>query len=208
MRLLKTLIIIVIAAFAIPASAQSVDPDALAYVSAAFENMQTLESFTITTQSATQIEGMPGGGDAPVMESSSEFNIVGENASGTITMTSSFAFGQQEAQESVTEAEVVIVDGETFIQFLDAPDFPQGQETEITIPEGWFNPEELGEDAAGLAGGIGQNIAGIVDLPISEESITELTELETDTINGQGMRVFQLTLNAEYIAENEIRRRG
>jgi hypothetical protein len=202
MTRLRTFIVILLAALVIPTSAQSMDTDALAYVSTAFDNMKALESFTITSQSVTQIEGIPGGGDSPLMESSSTFDIVGENSSGTMTMTSSFAFGQQDAQESTTEAEVVMVDGETYIQFLDAPDFPEGQE--IEIPEGWFNPEQMNEQAATLTGGIEELPAGILDLPINEESIIELTELEADTINDQGMRVFQLTLDAEYIAENEI----
>jgi hypothetical protein len=87
---------------------------------------------------------------------------------------------------------------------------PEGQEQpQVTIPEGWFNAADLmaqmpegttqaNTDPAQFA----STLVGSLALPINAESVTALSELPADTIDGQSMRVFQLTLDPAAVIES------
>lgn len=199
-------------------SAQNnVDSALLILVSQAVDQTRAVNSLRVETQTRIEISGMPQGMSFGQQETSA-FALVraadGWDASGSRTTSVTLPNG---AVEFTTET--VLLDGTLYLRVGEMPALggagmtpPGGQAPAETpqLPEGWFDASALLAEGDGLAGGIGlgaalesDNLLGTLALPVDIASVTALAELQPTTINGQTMRVFQLTLDAQAVLDSE-----
>jgi hypothetical protein len=185
----------------------SVDPAVLATITAAFEQTRAVEAVRVESQTNTELA--LGQGMSFSQQGTSGFDLVraGEvwNAQGSQTSTLGLPTGEVEI---ITET--VILDGVTYLR-IDG-EMPQGfgggDAGGQAMPEGWFDAAQLaeGQDDAGqemMAAGGGDMLLGALGLPITAESVTAVTELEPDEIDGQAVRVYQLTLDAAAVIDSD-----
>jgi hypothetical protein len=178
-------------------SAQNtVDPALLAPVEAALESTRALDSLRISTQSLT--ESSAEFGDVSI-QTRTETDLVRTeedwNAAGEISLTSELpVIGALNLG-----AEVVRLDGVTYVRFGELPDgLP------FDLPQEWITTDDLVN-----GGGIvpvpttPAALLGALNLPISDDSVTALTMLTDDEIDGQTMRVTQLSLDPTAVLESD-----
>ncbi len=185
---------------------EAVDPAALQEIASAFTNTQAVSSLHIVSQSLTESTGGADGQSLSTQQTQ-EFDVskteAGWNMQGSTTTNTSMPFGAFELT-----SETVIVDGVTYVRF---GELPQGMPLEL--PTDWVDLEafaaELG-NANGVPAGQGLPFGAATDqlldtllLPINTESVTQITALPADQINGQAMRVYQVTLDSAVMLENE-----
>ncbi|MBK8027119.1 MAG: hypothetical protein IPK19_38460 [Chloroflexi bacterium] len=199
------------------ASAQAgADPALVMLIGTAFENTLARSSLHVQVQSITERSG--GQENAGIQSSSNAaYDLAksadGWNVSGSRTSSSTTPAG---AFESTTE--LVILDGVVYMKTDGAGQFPggpggqgsaDGTGAAAEVPTGWFEvsaPTDAAADsgpAGGFRGGLGANDAlGTLALPVSAASALAVAELPGDTIDGQAMRVFQVTLDAQAVIDS------
>ncbi|MCA9906921.1 MAG: hypothetical protein KC547_23860, partial [Anaerolineae bacterium] len=132
------------------------------------------------------------------------------NVSGKQTTTTDAPNG---SFESVTET--IVIDGTIYMRIQQTGDAnnaaPQGGQT---LPEGWFDVSALQADAQGQgqpgAGAFlgrssdpSSSLLSALLAPVMANSVTALSELPSDAIDGQAMRVFQVTFDAQAILDSD-----
>lgn len=185
-----------------PTMAQtSVDSETLDAVQAALTNTQAVSSMTVSVQSQTTRDGQT---DAtPTQQQTSSYQLAttstGWNISGTETSTRTLpATDGSTATTTNTTMEFVVVDGVTYIRFTALPDTANGQ----NLPQDWVNADTLNRMPGGRIfgnlpsdGSLPSSVGAGLSLPLNATSVTAATELASDTIDDQTMRVFQFTLD-------------
>lgn len=190
-------------------SAQSaVDPALLDYVASAFAQTAAVDSLHIEAQSLTETAAAQGSTFGAVIASSYDLVRSGDawNVSGKQTTTSDTPNG---SFESVTET--IVIDGTIYMRIQRSGDAtnaaPQGGQA---LPEGWFDLSALQTDAQGQGqpgvgaflgreGSPSSSLLSALLAPVTADSLTALSELPSDAIDGQTMRVFQVSFDSQAI---------
>jgi hypothetical protein len=198
----------------ITVSAQdAVDPASLDYVVKAYANTLASTSLHIESQSQTatqdQQQGTPGFGQKQTASFDASKTTDSWNVNGSRTIAITTQNGEIDVQ-----IDTIIVDGKLYMQISGMPQFGQQQDqtqnAAPTVPQGWFDPAQL--DASGQrVPGVGntdpqttiQTLLDALNLPVSGQSVTALKELPADNIDGESMRVFQLTLDPAVILQSD-----
>ncbi|GEM_PF-3074803 len=203
------------------AQAQSaVDPALVETTIQAFDQTRASTSLHIDMQRLIRIEGTAFGGN---QQSSASWDVVqtaaGWNLSGS--QTSLFSLGDMTNESTIR---YIVVDGVTYLN-LDDMQFngavmqgnpPQGTPADQPagampfdgeIPEGWFTLEADSADQPlpmlGATDNLVQQAFGALLFPISGDSISSISEIAGDTIDGQAMRVLQITLDSQAVIDSE-----
>ncbi|NUQ06967.1 MAG: hypothetical protein HUU31_24005, partial [Anaerolineae bacterium] len=210
-----TLIAAVLLIGIIPVGAQSADPALIDVVAGAFENTLARSSIHVQAQTATESSGgQVGGGQSGGFQStgSAAYDLArtaeGWNLSGSRTTSSATPNGA-----FATTTAIILLDGVVYRRVEGGAGFgpPAGGAADSsaaasTMPEGWI---EVGAQEDAQGGGRGGMIdagdaLGVLLLPISAESVTSLVELSGDTLEGQAMRIFQVTLDPQAVIESGL----
>ncbi|MBL8134540.1 MAG: hypothetical protein JNL42_21960 [Anaerolineae bacterium] len=192
----------------IPVGAQSADPALIALVAGAFETTLARSSMHIQSQTATESAAGQGGGFQST--GSAAYDLAqtadGWNLSGSRTTSSATPNGAFE-----TTTAIILLDGVVYRRVEGDAGFgpPTGGTADSgaaapTTPEGWA---EVGAQEDVQSGGRGGMIdagdaLGVLLLPISAESVTSIAELPGDTLEGQAMRIFQVTIDPQAVIES------
>lgn len=192
------LVLTVFSAVAVNAQ-EVVDAAQLDAIIAAFEDTRAVSSLHLEAQSQTEISGLPAA-IAAGMQNAEIFDLAksGEvwNAAGTRTISVTLPTGAIEIT-----AETVLLDGAAYVRLSGLP-AEMGQ----NVPEGWFDTAALADDAGQVPfvnGADANLLLGSLGFPVNAESVIALSELAGDTIDGQAMRVFQLTLDPAAVLESD-----
>lgn len=175
-----------------------VDPALLTPVEAALESTRALDSLRISTQSLT--------------ESSAQFGDVSIQNSSTLDLVRADADSAWNAVGEINlmselpvigtlnlSAEVVRLDGVTVVRFGELP-----QVLPFELPQTWTTTDEL-EAGGGLLPlpMTPQALIGALNLPITADAVTAIAALPDDEIDGQAMRVTQISLDAAAVLESD-----
>lgn len=192
------LVLTVFSAVAVNAQ-EAVDAAQLDTIIAAFEDTRAVSSLHLEAQSQTEISGLPAA-IAAGMQNAEIFDLTkageGWNATGTRTISVTLPTGAIEIA-----AEMVLLDGAVYARLSDLP-----AEIGQNVPEGWFDTAALVDDAGQVPfvnSADANLLLGSLGFPVSAESVIALSELAGDTIGGQAMRVFQLTLDPAAVLESD-----
>ncbi|MBZ0290389.1 MAG: hypothetical protein K8I30_22380 [Anaerolineae bacterium] len=178
------------------ASAQT-DAGQLQFVTQAVQN--TLASSSMHTES--QFQSTFDSADTGIQtRGTGSYNVAkageGWNAAGTrVTQMTISGF------DLTITTEVVVVDGVVYLNFTDLPQVLT-QQSGTEIPQGWFEAATLEGQMPALEFD-SLSALGDVTLPAAAASILGLTELPGENIDGQAMRVFQMTLDAAALLEGD-----
>ena len=189
---------ILIIAATLPARAQdSVDPQLLNTVQTAFTNLLNQSSFTQNTTSTTEFPDTLNG--AVTNQGSASYQLAaaanGWNISGTQTTTISAPPGGNISDTATTSMELVIVDGISYIRFTAVPEFMQSR----NLPQVWTALDQSQEQRFAGMKTSSEEVTVALNLPLDASGITALTETAADTIDGQAMRVFQITFDSQAV---------
>lgn len=176
-------------------SAQDVDPALVEVVSTAFAQTASVDSLNVESRSMSEVSGLPEGlSFGQEMTRTASLVRAGDAWNFTSTSTSTSTTPQGELN---IVSEIVRIDDVTYIRFTDAP-----AELGADLPTVWTDAAELA-----TTNGLGvlnvDELIGEFSLPITAESVTSINELATDTIDGQTMRVIQITLDPQTVLDSE-----
>lgn len=188
------------------AAQSSADPALLDAVAQAFEKSRAAASLHIERQSVTEIAGAE---FSLTQRETASFDVAqgadGWNLAGKQATTSTI-----QGAEVTSTTETIILDGVVYLRFTgQGAGFPgagggPGGQNAPSQPEGWSQveqPQAGQETPPGLGRGGGMASAnsalGMLLLPVSADSALAIKELASDTINGQAMRVFQVTIDPQ-----------
>jgi len=195
------------------ASAQSpVDTTLLDYVASAFTQTAAVNSLHLEAQSLTETTSGQDSSFGAVVASSYDlvrsgdaWNLSGSQTTDTTTPNGSF--------QSVTE--MIVIDGTVYMRIqrdgaaADAAQ-GQGQGQGFSMPEGWFDLSALQAEGQqgggpGFFGGSSQptSLLDVLGAPVSAAGVTALSELPADAIDGQPMRVFQVTFDSQALLDSD-----
>jgi hypothetical protein len=192
----------------------TVDQTSLDYVTKAYAN--TLASTSLHIESQTQTEranqNQQQGGAGFGQKQTGTFDAVKTSDSWNINGKHTIAITTQNGEIDI-EIDTAVVDGKIYLQISGMPQFGgqgQNQNNAPTIPQGWFDPTQL-EASSQRVPGVGNTdpkttvltLLDALNLPVDGKSVTALKELPADTIDGQSMRVFQLTLDPAVILNSD-----
>lgn len=207
--------LVLVLAGILPASAQSsIDPQLQGVLQTAFTNMLFETSMTLTTNSSTETADAQAAG-TPARQSSGKFQLAATatdwNISGSETTTINGAFGgagdaSATAEPATISLDFVMVDGKSYVRFTSVPEAMQqnlsSDWTEVGQGQGGQNGQN---GRGGFAGAFtsSQQITAALYLPLDATSVTALTEAPADTIDGQAMRVFQISFDPQALANTQ-----
>ncbi|MDX2161425.1 MAG: hypothetical protein SF162_08890 [bacterium] len=199
-RLVPAAALLLTAGFALApraASAQSVDPALLDVVTTAFTETAAVASLSIQSQTVTETEGLPQGFQIGQQETvSAQLARSGDDWNLTRTSTTVLTTPQGETRIA---SELIVVDGVTYIRFSEAPEAMADG-----LPTTWANAADLALGDGGAADAlVSADPLGELSLPIDAAAILSLTELQSADMDGQPMRVIQVSLDPAAILESE-----
>ncbi|MDX2137101.1 MAG: hypothetical protein SF123_03330 [Chloroflexota bacterium] len=180
----------------IAAAQETIDPALLTPVETALESTRALDSLRIHTQSLTETSAEFG--DVSI-QTESEMNLVRTeadwNAAGTIGVIGELpVIGTLDIS-----GEVVLIEGTTYVRFGDLPDgLP------IELPQTWTTTDTL-ETSGGFIPlpTTADGLLGVLNLPITAETVTAIAALPQDEIDGQTMTVTQVSLDPAAVLESD-----
>lgn len=188
------------------AAQSSADPALLDAVTQAFEKSRAVASLHIERQSITEIAGAE---FSLTQRETASFDAAqgadGWNLAGKQTTTAAV-----QGAEVTSTTETVILDGVVYLRLTgQRAGFPgAGGQNAPSQPEGWFQVEQP-QDGQAMPTGLGRgggmasanSALGMLLLPVSADSALAIKELASDTINGQAMRVFQVTVDPQAVLD-------
>jgi hypothetical protein len=169
-----------------------------------------VSSMTITQRSQTEItlgQGMTltqtGEAQFVLAKGMDGWNVQASTTSSTTTPMGALAMTN----------EFILLNSRLYARLGEMPQLQGGQGNVLQgaggqladLPEGWFEVTQEGEDAAPVAN-ISVDAAAFLDalaLPLDAETVVSLNEIAPDTIDGQDMRVIQVTVDAEAVANSD-----
>ncbi len=187
----------------------AVDPASLDYITKAYTNTLASTSLHIESQSQTESAGQQQGTGFGQKQSAS-FDAVKTADSWNVKGARTTAITTQNGEIDI-EIDTAVVDGKIYLQISGMPQFGQGdQNAAAAVPQGWFDPTQL-EASGQRIRGVGNTdpkttvltLLDALNLPVTGQSVTALKELAADTIDGQSMRVFQITLDPAIILQSD-----
>ncbi|MCC6616099.1 MAG: hypothetical protein IT320_21695 [Anaerolineae bacterium] len=212
-QILITMVVLLALVGSVGAQA-AVDPDLLNDVATAFSQTAAVDSLHLQAQSLTETKTGDQSSFGAVLTSNYDFvrsgdswNVSGSQTTDTTTPNGSF--------QSTTD--MIVIDGTTYMRIqrdasADANDAPQGQGGGFSLPEGWFDltalqAENQGQQGGGRAfladGSLPSSLLDLLSVPVSASAVTALSELPSDSIDGQPMRVFQVTFNSQALLDSD-----
>ncbi len=186
------------------------DPTVVDTVVQAFEQTRARTSLHVTAQSLTERSGGEGGFGGGQQQGQAQWDVsLAADGSWNLSGSQStvIQMGDNQMQNTI---QYIVLDGVTYIN-LDGAQMGQlsGQNDQTTLPHGWFELSADGTDqTAGLplmsaTGNVSaQALAGLL-FPMSAESITAISALPDDTIDGQAMHVYQISLDAQAVIDSD-----
>lgn len=190
--------------------AQSADPALVGAAVAAFEQTLDSTSLHIEAQTITDLGGSQQGstGSYNAAQGASGWNVSGSQTT-SITM-------QGNSMEATTS--VIVLNG-TVYMLVDsgmatfAPAGGDGAAGDTggatVVPEGWFvasAPTTVNEETTRRSGQDASTqisrALGVLMLPVTAETIMAISELPGDTIDGQAMRVLQISLDPQAVIDS------
>lgn len=200
-------LVIVVAALALlvfPAAAQ--DDAALELISQAVEDFAALDSFSFEAEvSLHQTIGAGTGRSAQTLDQNISQHMEGiselstGNATATLSQDISVNNNGQRVQASMG-FDMIVLDGTVYFRFDDL-----SSNIAALFPEGWVN---FTDDRMSFPGADMLDPEGLAQLsslaliyPINEQTVTEITELDAEELDGQTVRVFTVTLDASAVLE-------
>ncbi len=205
---LLAVLVLVVGAFS-AAHAQS-DPTLVDTVVQAFEQTRASTSLHVATQSLTERSGGEAGFGGGSQQGQSAWDLA-LAADGSWDLSGSTStvlqMGDNQMQNTI---QYVVVDGVTYVN-LDGAQIGQmpGQTDQATTPQGWIELSADSTDQAagfpmlGAAGNLSAQAFGALLLPMSATSITAISALPDDTIDGQTMRVYQVSVDAQSVIDSD-----
>ncbi|MEO8611360.1 MAG: hypothetical protein ABI690_25915 [Chloroflexota bacterium] len=194
----------------VPTFAQStVDPQLLNTLKTAFDNTKAATSMTVSVDATTVRDGQtdttPARTETDALQMAA--NATGWDVSGSRTTVSNVpanAANNTAAATQTTTTEFIVVDGKTYIRFTAIPD----SMTQQNLPKDWVAADQLGRGQGGQGQGGGRLLGnftseGSLLLPVDSTSVTAVSEGQADTLDGQNMHVYQLTLNPTAVANSD-----
>ncbi len=199
------LIALLLGTFGAAQAQSAVDPTLLASITQAFDQTRASTSLHIESQ---QLIARESSEFAMQAQSSASWTLAagtaGWNLSGAQTTLTQF--GDTPTESTI---EYVVLDGVTYLN-LDGVQMGGGGQDAQTLPQGWFEVSaEIGDPAQTPMRGIAstENLAvqafGGLIYPITAESVTSVVELPSDTIDGQTMQVYQISLDAQFVIDSD-----
>lgn len=191
------------------AHAQS-DPTLVDTVVQAFEQTQSSTSLHVTTQSLTERSGGEAGFGGGSQQGQSAWDLA-LAADGSWNLSGSqstvLEMGDNQMQNTI---QYVVLDGASYIN-LDGAQIGQmlGQADQATTPQGWFEvtrdstDQTAGFPMLGATGNLSAQALGGLRLPMSATSITAISALPDDKIDGQTMHVYQISLDSQLVIDSD-----
>lgn len=206
LALFSLLIGLLVASVGTISAQTAVDAAAVDSLAAAVAATLGQSSLHVTAQTFSE-SGSPNGGQGGITQEtvqSYDLAAAGDswNLAGTLTSTSATEMGTMD-----NTTDVVVLDGVTYMRLTSSG----GDNTGISgaFPEGWFTLESLGQTASGPGrfGGFDSSAfvgraLGLLSLPLTTGSVTAISELADDTIDGQAMRVVQVTADSQALLDS------
>lgn len=185
---------------------EAVEPESLADVAAAFENIRDVTSLHMVSQSLTESSD-GANGSAFSTQQTQEFDLArtddGWNAAGSLMTSITLPIGVLELG-----AEIISVDGVTYVRFNQVP-----EGIPLDLPQDWVDLERF---TAGHGTNSGRPLNGNLPLgissdqllaplmiPVNSQSVTQITVLPSDEIDGQTMRVYQIAVDPAAVLESD-----
>jgi hypothetical protein len=185
---------------------EAVEPESLGNVATAFENTRDVTSLHMVSQSLTETS-TGANGFAFSTQQTQEFDLArtddGWNTAGSLVTSIILPIGAIELG-----AEVISVDGVTYVRFNQVP-----EGIPLDLPQDWVDLEQF---TAGQGTNSGQPLNGNLPLgtssdqllaplmiPMNGQAVTQITVLPSDEINGQTMRVYQITVDPAVVLESD-----
>ena len=186
------------------------DPAVVQAVTSALANTLAANTLHLETQVFTQ--SSVGDQNAPasrgeVLSFDLQAAADGWNLDGSQTSSTTLPTG---ARETVTE--IVVIDGVTYARLsggLPGGQAPGGQAADgqaSPFLEGWFTLDATSDDSRfGRLdfSSIGNRVVGALQLPVNGDSAVTASALSDDTIDGQTMHVFQITLDPQAVLDSD-----
>lgn len=196
---LAALILVVATGATLPrnVSAQEADLSLIEQVSSAFAQTASMSSLTLESRSVTEAEGLPAGFDLS-QQSLRTALLIRSGETWDISSSDTSITGTPQGEMRIT-SETITVNGVTYIRFTELPDT-----IETGFPVVWTDTATLvTEEPATLSEtNNADNILGELALPVTAESVSAASLLADDAIDGQTMRVIQLTLDPASVLES------
>ncbi len=194
---IAALIALVLGAYGAVSAQSAVDPALLTVITQAFDQTRASTSLHIETQ---QLVAVQNADFSMQTQSSASWSLAAAAASWNLSgsQTTLMQFGDTPTESTV---EYIVIDGVTYMN-LDgaqmgggfAPGGAQDQTTQ-TQPQGWFEVS-----AAASTENLAAQAFGALMFPVTAESITELPG---DMIDGQAMRVLQISVSAQAVIDSD-----
>ena len=203
---LLSLLAIAVLVAVVPASAQdAVDPAAVDAVAAALAATQSQSSLHLNTQVFT--ESNRGTDQAGISQQDVlVFDLApmadGWNLAGSQTTSAATPMGAMD-----TVSDIIVLDGTVYLRLTSGGGESGGFGG--MFPEGWFTLDSLEQNAGGQgrfggfdATSVVNRIVGPLLLPVTADSVLGASELPADQIDGQAMRVIQITLDSQALIDS------
>lgn len=184
-----------------PTMAQTnVDTSLLDAVKTAFDSTNAVTSVTVNSQSTSGAAQSDANAPSRTIIQSDQIAANGSGWDVSGSLTTSSTGGQNGASE--TTLEYIEVNGVTYVRFTAIPE----QMTQMGLPTEWVDVSTLGRIpgvSVNADGSISVAALDVLELPLDTSSVTAISELPAETIDGVNMRVFQLTLDASALEASD-----
>ena len=224
-QLLALLLVIALPLSVAPVRAQDggdIDSDALQVINDAFTNLEMQETYQSRGESHLEqaLTTSMGAGQSISMSQTVDSTIEtqvqtnGPDQPDTIHSVTDQIYniefgGMQGMSQTITLEqvfEVLAINEQIYQRYREEPTMSGGLPgmggdgmLSGTVPEGWHDPSEVTGSAITTSDLLQQY--GSLFTGLSEENVVSVTELESETINDQEMRVFEIELSAEALRE-------
>ena len=172
--------------------AQSVDPALVTAVTEAFDRTNASTSLHIVTQSL--IAGDNGGQQQRQAEWSLAQAADGSawNLSGSTTTI--MQMGDTQMQNLI---QYIVLDGVTYVNL-------DGSQLGQVAQPGWFEVtgDQSGMPMLGATDSLASQALGGLQFPVNAESVTAISALPDDTIDGQAVSVYQISLDPQVVIDS------
>lgn len=187
------------------------DLENMDFVAAAFDAVLNLSSYTVegTTLTLQDIATGSGSGAVSVTQEIEQFVTTQAtidddgviNSASTIEQIINSEGGGQRINAEMS-MDMIVLDGDIYARVYDTT----GVLADVYTVEGWFdvmaNPEILGLDALLDMDNFTDYATSQFAYPVTPETVTSITELDSEEVDGQTLRVFVIEFDIASLAES------
>jgi hypothetical protein len=193
---MKWFLVLTLLLAALPVSAQDGDSANLEYISAAYDNLFASGSFRAEVEQTSDQIITADNDEDTVLTATADSEILANVEDGQFTQMSVFMEISTESDEDETQEfefalESILLDDTTYVRIGGLSDVLQG-----AFPEGWFDLSDP-ETNMGMEAGLSSTLTQLQSLlmyPLDESTVASVTELPEDDVDGEDVRVFEVTL--------------